>query len=165
MTTQIDINEDLSLMIKEALADIEQNPDTAAETIVGVKNVLVACIENHGANRSIVWGMLTDQEKTTFKNILANAPEIVPDSFPEGLKRIKDATQSPSMQQQSCITEIIMGKRWRRTMWIAKKDELETALGSLSKNSDRYVAIQGFLEKVYPEKRNKFPVKKKVVAE
>jgi hypothetical protein len=155
------IEEDLTLMIRETIAESEFYPNSASEAIARIKSVLVDCCENHGANRAVIWGKLSSEEKTTFQGLLAKVTTEI--KIPQSTtKRIKSPDQSPSMQSQDCITEMIMGKQWKRAMRIATKSELETTLGALGKGSDRYVAISEFMEKVYPEKKNRIPVKKKI---
>lgn len=159
----MDINNDLAAMIKETLDHCALKPQLAPQAIASIKTLITNCCEHGGASNAVIWGLLNDQEKTAFKDWLSKSQEPVPlYSFPSGVKRIKDISQTPSMRSQSCITELMIGKRWQRAVTIATKDELETALGSLGNGSDRYIAISAFMDRAYPEKRSKTPIRKKV---
>lgn len=159
----MDINNDLAAMIKETLDHCCDNPHNAPRAIASIKTLITNCCENGGASNAVIWGLLSDQEKVAFKSWLSKSQEPVAIyNFPSGVKRIKDATKSSSMNSQNCITELMIGKRWQRAIKIASQSELETALGSLGNGSDRYVAISEFMERAYPEKRNKTPVRRKV---
>lgn len=159
MTTITAEEQDLAQIIKDVLS---QYTNDDADVIVGIKNVISECCKSHRSSRAVIWAMLEDQEKAKFKELLSSGTDFDPYEFPKGFRSIKPPSQSATMWQQNCITELLTGKRWRRAMLIASKVELETALGSLGNSSDRYVAIKAFIERLYPEKKERFPVKKKI---